>query len=168
MERENLADITNEPTWREKLNRKDPDLKCPKHDAMSFALSDLTFCANLLASAGVHVKQTTAGELEFPVEKGRGQYLTIVGFADRYIEALVFEGHGPAARRFYMVEAKPELTNPMETMRQIKTYLVHAPYRNLTRGLLWCPTISPQAKKIFQGEGIFVCSETIEALTPPA
>ena len=59
-----------------------------------------------------------------------------------------------------LVEAKPHIPNPMETMRQLKTY------RNFFSGriLLWCPEILPTVAKIFRDQEILVATISLNDL----
>lgn len=79
-------DYRKRRTFLEQIGFNDPDLKCPEHDRMSFALSDPQFCRDMLLDAGVSCGSVSTTKLESPIEKGAGQYAVIIGYADSIIE----------------------------------------------------------------------------------
>ena len=162
----------------EKMGFVDEDLKCPAHDAMSFALAGKDFSSRLLMDA-VRFKEkflwkVSKIQLEYPIRKGEGKFSTIVGYADARIGIDLYEHGSDQARRVnegIFIEAKPSLPNPMETLRQIKTYkeIMYQETRThynsygkhsfLDDGIdhiwvLWCPGLSEEVASIFRQQGV--------------
>lgn len=133
--------------------------------------------------------------LEHPVCKGEGRYKAIVGYLDCFLQfRMRFEIESSAfkirprncddelhkgKRTLYAyanicIEAKPSLTNPMETLRQIKTYkeffntpphdrsqLLH----EITYFLLWCPSVDAKMKALFENDPMISVEDiTIDSL----
>lgn len=248
---DNKGDRGQRPTMLQRLGFIDPDLKCPEHDKMSFALADHEFVKKLLHDAGLVTSKANAEEwlnkrahdvdchivielqeapprdtpgvlasilgpesktyigdpenptkryytptinrwvtgsatykllsgklevdvrLEVPVCKGQGEYKVIIGYADAIVSLdLVLEceklltypdcrgGHTTETKaesltisKTILVDAKPSIPNPMETLRQFNTYREHLAD---VHHLLWCPPCPENVKTIFQQQGIYV------------
>ncbi len=238
-------------TMLERMGFDDPDLKCPAHDQMTFALASPTFCLELIGSVANLSDEFVGGKLvsdwsanlkggglddfleikqgrvshdmkvdgttdiskscvpsvEFPINKGDGQYKVVVGFLDcmakvptegcisieymtskvdckyvndRRVDVRSDSRHHQRsfchrASLLFSIEAKPRIENPMEVMRQLKTYREFFPsrievpaertrfeYRRtkivVNQYLLWCPTVTDQVKEVFQSQGILVAT----------
>jgi hypothetical protein len=110
--------------------------------------------------------------LEHPITKGKGEYQVIIGFADALCKIKI---SGVGVQEFYkrncntetykekggfvkefclLIEAKPTIINPMEVLRQLKTYRQFISPN--TKLLLWCPTITQNVAAIFRGQKIYV------------
>lgn len=162
-------------SYMEKLGFKDPDLKCPEHDRMSFAMADPEFMMQLCYEAwstwpkgGPQISEIecTLISLEHPIVKGDGQYKIIIGYVDAVAQIGYVETWSDGSRgkrsRLIVVEAKPRLENPMETLRQIKTYREFFESRE-PAFLLWCPEISDSQARIFAGQNILVSEIPVPA-----
>ena len=112
--------------------------------------------------------------LEQPIFKGAGQYRVVIGYADA-VGTVAFKlpgsyvqwqdyGEGTERRvtysderdhclaKSYLIEAKTTMDNPMDIMRQMKTYGQFF----TGRLILWCESITDQQKKIFESQQILV------------
>jgi len=224
--------------------RDDPDLKCPKHDEMSFVLAKKTNCINVIRSSDwcsseIHIRTEIVIKginLEHPIASKTGfihgycDALIVAGFdisklylgmfgncriisepydpphkeaeqlqqrldkvgislrldgnalkyedrssnIDRYMDNilllkdelianLLYEKHRMVnAEELFLIEAKPDLRNPMECMRQMKMYSSAIGMK--TSMILWCPGIDDETRFVFNSQGIFVCSCTVEEI----
>lgn len=175
--------VNSQQTLAHRLCAEDPDLKCPEHDKMSFMLAMPETWRKLLRR---EMMPDVPGEaefwlgkicLEYPITKGSGQYQTVIGFADAKctVNVEIQDEHSRLFRgwnnetwcgttatarlsKAVIVEAKPKIANPMETLRQLNTY------RNFIDAifLLWCPTIEEKTKTVFLSQGIFVSTIPVD------
>jgi hypothetical protein len=156
-------------TLAQKLCLNDPYLKCPKHDEMSFILADPDCAVVLIRDAEPSLGPCTMlkTRLEFPLTKGEGKYEVIVGFIDALAiieipleeEEIEYNQQGcgkivSVAKRYFFIEAKPQIPNPMEVLRQLNTYRKFTTKRS--NFLLWCPAIQPEVAEIFRQQKILI------------
>jgi len=59
----------------------------------------------------------------------------------------------------HAIEAKPAVKNPMQVLRQLRTYREFFPCK--TQFILWCPTLSEKLFSVFTSQNIYVCNLSI-------
>lgn len=161
----------NKQSLSESLTDKDPDLKCPVHDAMSLSLSNETSLKKIIYSCNYFLEQDiyfcgfNEVKIEHPVSKGTGKFYKLIGFIDCFCSIKAEsrdENYG--TRRIIksiIIEAKPVIHNPMEVLRQIKTY---KEYLLKSDALLWCPTIIDEYIELFEKQGVYVSKISVDEL----